>query len=92
MNEDKRQEYVTRDRILRLLTDVEVARVSTAETAPRLGAGEEYIDLEQIEQGVQRAPTTSGMNNILPKKAVSRNTWDEILLELRPSGTDKIGS
>ena len=45
MNSDARAEYIARDRILQLLSDGEVASVSTAETAPRLSAGDDYIDL-----------------------------------------------
>ena len=38
MANNKRIEYVTRDSILKLLSDDEVASVSTAETAARLSA------------------------------------------------------
>jgi len=83
MKSDKRTEYVMRDIILKLLSDDEIARVSTAETAPRLADGDEYLDLEQIEQGVQRAggaPTPMG--RVLPRKAVHENTWKKILAHL----------
>jgi hypothetical protein len=56
MNNDIRKEYVTRDTILRLLSDDEIARVSTAETAAGLADGDEYVDLDAPDRGVQRAP------------------------------------
>jgi len=43
MNNDLRTENVTRENVLKLLSDNEVASVSTAETAPRLLDGEEYL-------------------------------------------------
>jgi hypothetical protein len=70
----------SRQSILELLSDEEVARVSTAETAPGLAEGEEYLDLEQPARGVLRAkgsPTTMGA--VLPRKAVLEATWGRIL-------------
>jgi hypothetical protein len=80
MNTD-RAEYITRDTILRLLSDEEIARVSTAETAVHLADGEEYVDLEAPDQGVRRAHgmTTAPMGKVLPRKAVLERTWDEIV-------------
>ena len=47
--------YVTRDTILNLLSHDEIAKVSTAEAASGLTEGAEYLDLELLDQGVQRA-------------------------------------
>ena len=55
MKNDERTAYVTRDTILKLLSDDEVAKVSTAETASRLADGDEYLDLEHLDKGVRRA-------------------------------------
>ena len=83
LKNDKRTEYATRDSILKLLSDHEVARVSTAETAAHLSDGDEYLDLEQLGQGVQRARgTATPMGRVLPKKAVHANTWSKILTQL----------
>ena len=54
MTDAKRAE-VARENILKLLSDEEVAKVSTAEAASGLTEGTEYLDLEHLEQGVQRA-------------------------------------
>jgi hypothetical protein len=80
MKSDERTEYVTRDSILKLLSDDEVAKVSTAETVARLLDGDEYLDLEQLDRGVQRAGgAVTPMGRVLPKNAVHANTWSKIL-------------
>jgi nucleotide-binding universal stress UspA family protein len=90
MKNDKRIEYETRDGILKLLTDQEVARVSTAETAAHLSPGDQYLDLEQLALGVKQAGdaggTTTPMGRILPRKAVQEDTWAKILAQLAKSG------
>ena len=80
MNEAKYAELVTRDTILKLLSNEEVARVSTAETASRLAEGEEYLDLEHLDQGVQhaKARTTVTMGHVIPRRAVRDETWRKI--------------
>jgi len=84
MTYDKRTDYVTRDSILKLLTDDEVATVSTAETDEKLSEGDEYVDLEQLAQGVQRARAiATPMGRVLPRKAVRENTWSKILMQLQ---------
>jgi nucleotide-binding universal stress UspA family protein len=89
MKNDKRTAYETRDGILKLLTDQEVARVSTAETAAHLAAGDEYLDLEQLARGVQQASrgeATTPMGRVLPRKALQEGTWTKILAVLARSG------
>ena len=87
MKTDKRSEYLTRNGILKQLSDVEVNHVSTAETAAQLADGEEYLDLEQLERGVQQAcgaihPT---IGRVLPKKAVHAATWQKLITLLPAS-------
>lgn len=81
MKNEKRGEYLTRNSILKQLTDVEVTHVSTAETAAHLTEGDEYLDLEQLDRGVQKAcgAITSAMGHVLPKKAVPVATWKKLL-------------
>lgn len=78
---NKRTDYVTRDTILRLLSDDEVARVSTAEAATHLVDGDEYVDLREPNQGVRRALglATAPMGDVLPRKAVQEPTWRRIV-------------
>ncbi len=83
MTHDQRQRYLTRDGILSLLSDAEVASVSTAETAERLTDGDEYIDLTNLEQGVQRAHgETMTMGPVLARKAVQDQTWQNVVEQL----------
>jgi hypothetical protein len=85
MSDAERREQVTRDSILKLLSDEENARVSTAEAAPRLTEGAEYLDLEHLDQGVQRAKASTAkarMGHVLPRSAVSEETWGKILVQL----------
>jgi hypothetical protein len=79
-------QYVTRDSILKMLSEEEVDRVSTSETAARLSDGDEYVDLEQLGRGVQRASGANvNMGHVLPRKAVLTATWDKIVTELAAS-------
>lgn len=83
MNNDKSRAYITREAILQLLSDDEVANVSTAETAAHLADGDEYLDLEQLDLGVQWASaTTPPMGRVLPCAAVHPMTWVKILNQL----------
>jgi hypothetical protein len=78
-----RTENVTRESILKLLSDDEVSSVCTVETAPSLAANDEFVDLEQLERGVQKAQGAGPvMGTILPRKAVHEKTWSKILTAL----------
>lgn len=80
------EEHLTRDKILRLLSNEEVAGVSSPETENGLADGDEFIDLGKLEQGVQRAPAAkTSMGRVLTKNAVSEATWSKILLLLATS-------
>jgi hypothetical protein len=80
---NQRTENVTRESILKLLSDDEVASVCTAETAIRLAEHDEYVNLEQLERGVQKAEGAGpAMGTVLPRKAVHANTWGKILTAL----------
>lgn len=82
MNDDPHTESLARNDILKLLSDQEVANVSTAETEP-LASGEPYLDLEHLFQGVQYARgVASPSGRVLPKKAVHEETWIKILAQL----------
>jgi hypothetical protein len=88
-----RTDLVARDAILSLLSDDEVAGVSTAETAPRLSDGDEYLDLGQLDQGVRTASgNTMPMGRVLPRKAVQDRTWREILTHLQAPRAQTTGA
>jgi hypothetical protein len=69
-----------RDQVLHLLSADEVTLVSTREGIPQLADGDEYIDLAAPENGVR---TVHGalqltMGDVLPRAAVSAETWAKI--------------
>ncbi len=81
--EDERAGYATRESILGVLSGDELAHLWKPETAARLSDGEEYLDLEQLEQGVRQARRTiTPMGRVLPRKAVHQSTWSTILEKL----------
>ena len=83
MKSNQRNAYVLRDGIMKLLSEAEVASVCTAEAAERLTDGDEYLDLERLDQGVRRAQRTpTPMGRVLPKNAVHDDTWTKILAQL----------
>ena len=79
----QRAGYVARDIILKLLSNDEVARVSAAEAAFSLANGDEYFDLEHLDQGALRAKaaTKVTMGHVVPCSAVSNDTWSKILAQ-----------
>jgi hypothetical protein len=78
-----KNDYLTRDKILKLLSDDEVSAVCTAETADALSGGDEFIDLEKFELGVQKGPRShTPMGRVLPKKSVHIATWKKIVAQL----------
>jgi hypothetical protein len=85
MKPEGRRQYLARAGLLELLSDEEVASVSTAETADHLTDGDEYVDLKHLEHGVQRAQaraTMPPMGRVLPRKAVLETTWAKIVAQL----------
>jgi hypothetical protein len=96
MNNHRKTDHITRENILRLLSDHEVASVSHLEATARLLDGEEYLDLEQLGQGVRNdfGTTNTPMGHVLPRRAVHPATWDKILEQvalLRAAGAQSSG-
>ena len=84
MTDITRVELVARDAIVKLLSDEETAKVSTAEAAISIAEGAEYLDLQHIDQGIQRANAAIKVTlpHIVPRSAVSGGTWKKILAHL----------
>ncbi len=82
--DSKRASYVTREALLGLLSDEEVARVSTTEASPRLANDEEYIDLLQLSEGVRKVSASSvlTMGHVLARNSVGKETWTKICSRL----------
>jgi hypothetical protein len=81
MSAKSKVDLLTRDAILGLLTDAEVAKVSNAEDAPSLIEGDHYIDLLDLEAGVQevQAVPRTAPSHALPRSAVSDASWARIV-------------
>ncbi len=84
--EHGRNEYRTRDAILKLLSDDEIARVSMREAGSKLHIGDEFIDLEKLDAGVQtmQATTTVSPKDVLPRKSVHAETWTKVCARVNP--------
>ena len=78
----KQPEPATRDHILSILSADEVARVRMSETAAQLVLGDEFIDLAQLDAGVQRAGETHPKEDVLSRKAVNEHTWQKVVTNL----------
>lgn len=77
-------EPFTRDHVLKLLSDGESTSVSTSRAKAHLGRGDEYLDLDHLQHGVQRAEgAVNGLDHVLPRKAINEDTWRRILRELK---------
>jgi hypothetical protein len=77
-------EYLTRDSILKLLSDSELAWVSAREGGPALADGDEYVDLQHLHQGVLRvhAATRITIGEVLPRSAIAEKTWQQVCARL----------
>ena len=85
MNNEKRSEYFTRDSIMGLLSDDEIAKVTADESATSLVDGDEYIDLEQLDQGVRTVAGSTAaiaVGRVVAKKAVQERTWNNVVAQL----------
>ena len=80
MNPSKIGPYIIRDQVMNLLSDQEIASVSTVEAQSQLGRGDAYLDLEHLELGVRRQgqEQITPMAHVLAKKAVRAETWSAI--------------
>jgi len=85
MNNEKRSEYFTRASIMELLSDDEIAKVTADESSTSLVIGDEYIDLEQLDQGVRTVvgrPAAIAVGRVVAKKAIQQGTWDQVVAQL----------
>lgn len=80
-----RAQHSARELIWATLLGAQIAPVGT-ETALHLADGEEYLDLEALSRGVQRANeglATAG--RVLPRSGVPESIWSTILTHLTRS-------
>jgi hypothetical protein len=74
-----KQQYLTREHILKLLSDSEIASLSRAEDAISLAKGELYIDLEHPLKVCTAGEHFPKPGHVLPKTAVHESTWNKIV-------------
>lgn len=81
MNTNTMKFAVTREAILNLLTDAEVANVSRDEGQPRLARGDEFVDLEHLDLGIQKARFSPlvELDTAVAHGSVSDATWAKIV-------------
>lgn len=83
MHDVDRMKCSNRDRILKALWSDDIACVTRAMIPARLQKGDEFVDLQLLERGVQHAiGVTAPMGGVLARKAVQANTWTQILQQL----------
>ena len=85
-NADHQYDYIGRAAIMALLSDEEVRQVQAAGTGASLAEGDEYLDLDRLQEGVRRASESkrAPMKRVLPRKSVRALTWQKILTQLAP--------
>lgn len=83
-------DLLTRDHILKLLSDGELSSVRSAETRTQLRNGDEYLDLEQLAQGVQRVTgAVTRLGDVLPRRAIHEDTWRRVLRQLKTAQVER---
>jgi len=83
MKHNKRHVSMTRETVMKLLSDQEVTKMRFAGTTTKMADGEEYLDLDQLVHGVQHAKGSGMlMGSFLPRKLLGADTWSRILKHL----------
>ncbi len=69
--------------LLELLSEEETSRVVPAETS-WLSEGDEFVDLDAVHRGVQRANATVGRkrHRVLARRAIHARTWKRVVARL----------
>jgi hypothetical protein len=80
----------TRAMIMSLLSETDVARVSSGGGGSHLIEGDEYVDLEQLHDGVRRMEASGDKSGeFLPRNALADETWSRICARLVPPHVDR---
>ncbi len=79
----ERSDYVTREELLKLLSDDEVARVHAAQPVA-LEPGDQYVELDRLNHGVRKARRKApSLTGVLLRKSVQEATWRKIVDRLK---------
>jgi hypothetical protein len=77
-------DFLNGAKLLELLSEGEMATYEAADSKTHLRRGDEYLDLEHLQLGVQRADgTATSMGALLPRKAIHEDTWRRLLRHLK---------
>lgn len=73
----------SRAAVLKLLAEGELGDFGQGGSPKVLANGDQYLDLEQLTRGVQRARAGVRLGpHVLPRKAIHEDTWRRILRQL----------
>jgi hypothetical protein len=79
MNHSRATPSALRDDVLAFLSDDERRSLAAAPTH-RFAAGDEFLDLEKLDEGVRTAQGSGPpVVGLLPRSAVHESTWKEVL-------------
>jgi hypothetical protein len=72
-----------RDQIMAILWDDPIAAVCGTDVPAKLGRGDEYLDLQRLETGLQRAAhSMTPTGGELSRRAVHPRTWERLMAQL----------
>jgi hypothetical protein len=81
MKPDLLTEYRVRRQVVELLSEAEAARLQTVLSSGVLQDGEEYIEVDHVSLGVQRAPAgmLPGRSRLILRRALDAGTWSQLV-------------
>lgn len=90
MPSPERSDETLRDAILRLLSRSEASTLASSATKARLANGDEYVDLQHPQHGVQHIrgnerPT----GDVIVRKAIYEDTWRRVLRQLKDADSGR---
>jgi len=81
MKPDLLTEYLVRRQVLELLSETEAARLEKVLSTGLLQDDEEYIQVDHVSLGVQRARTGMllGRSRLILRRALDADTWSQLV-------------
>jgi hypothetical protein len=81
MKTDLLAEYRVRRQVLELLSETEAARLKKILSTGVLQDAEEFIEVDHVSLGVQRAPAGMllGRSRLILRRALDADTWSQLL-------------
>ena len=81
MKPDLLTEYRVRRQVVELLSEADAARLEKVLSIGILEDGEEYIEVDHVSRGVQRAHTGMllGRSRLILRRALDPDTWSQLV-------------